>query len=160
MKCPKCDYETENKKSYSNHIRYGCSGYEKNKRCLWCKRLLNKKIKPNEQGKFCDNKCYSLWRSINCKGTKAPNYKDGRCIERQLLRAGLKFKNWRKEIFKRDNYTCQYCGDNTGGNLEAHHIKGFAEYKELRFDINNGITLCKKCHKKTENYGYKKRIKI
>lgn len=157
MKCTKCDYETENKKSMSNHNRYGCSGYEKNKKCKYCGEILIKRHKPKEQGFFCDRTCYSLWRSVNLIKEKAPNYKDGKCNERLLIRARLQFKNWRRAVFKRDNFTCQKCGDSKGGNLEAHHIKEFSKFIELRFDINNGITLCKKCHKETDNYGFKKR---
>lgn len=51
---------------------------------------------------------------------------------------------WRKLVFERDNYTCQLCGNNK--KIHAHHIKRFKHFKELRTDINNGITLCKKCH--------------
>ena len=76
-------------------------------------------------------------------------------------------------VFKRDNFTCKKCGDNSGGNLEAHHIKSFAvichenninlvkeakKCKEL-WNLNNGLTLCKECHKLTENYGYNKHTK-
>lgn len=155
MQCNKCDYTTENKKSMANHLRYGCSGYEKNKKCLWCNSLL-KKQKPKEQGKFCNQRCYSLWRSENLTKEKAPNYKDGKCGERLLIRASLRYKEWRKAVFQRDNYTCQECGDKKGGNLQADHIKSFALYPEYRFDVSNGRTLCRKCHKLTDNYGYTK----
>lgn len=48
-------------------------------------------------------------------------------------------------LFKRDNYTCQHC-NKKGGELNAHHIKTFAKFPELRFDVNNGLTLCKNYH--------------
>ena len=158
MKCKKCGYETKNKKSFSNHLRYGCKckPYIINKTCEWCGNQIKRK-KPNEQGKFCNHICYGLWRSENLIGQKAPSYKDGRCNERLLERARLPFKRWRKAVFHKDNYTCQKCGDSNGGNLEAHHIKSFALYPKLRYDVSNGLTLCKKCHKETDNYGYTKK---
>lgn len=58
-----------------------------------------------------------------------------------------KYIQWRTSVLERDNYTCQHCGQK-GGELNAHHIKPFAEYKELRTELSNGITLCKECHKK------------
>lgn len=70
--------------------------------------------------------------------------------------------DWRNKIFKRDNFTCQNCGDNSGGNLNAHHIISFRtiyeEYNILNkninlFDLENGITMCEDCHKKTDTYG-------
>jgi 5-methylcytosine-specific restriction endonuclease McrA len=56
------------------------------------------------------------------------------------------YKEWRERIFVRDKYTCQHC-DQVGGDLNAHHKKPFAKYKSLRYEEDNGITLCTKCHK-------------
>lgn len=66
--------------------------------------------------------------------------------EREKRRNGEQIQ-WRKDVYERDNYTCQCCGDNKGGNLNAHHLNGFHWDKEHRTDINNGVTLCEKCHK-------------
>lgn len=156
MKC-KCGYFTENKKSYSNHIRNGCPrGFRSSGiYCKYCDIEMTKK-KPSEQGLFCNNKCYSKWRSENMKGELAPNYVHGKCGDNLLFRASLAYREWRTLVFKRDNYKCVICGNAKGCNLEADHIKEFALYPELRLDINNGRTLCKSCHKKTENYGFKK----
>jgi hypothetical protein len=70
-------------------------------------------------------------------------------------RHNIQYKNWRLSVFKRDNYTCKMCG-RCGGDLEAHHIKTFIKYIGLRFAIDNGLTLCKKCHKQI----HKKKVKI
>lgn len=66
-------------------------------------------------------------------------------LETRRARKSVDFKEWQKEVFKRDKYTCQCCGQ-YGGVLHAHHLDSFADNKDLRFDINNGITLCESCH--------------
>lgn len=64
----------------------------------------------------------------------------------------IKYKQWRTAVFKRDNFTCQKCGI-TKCCLEAHHIKSWAKYPKSRYKLNNGLTLCQKCHLKTrKNY--------
>lgn len=61
-------------------------------------------------------------------------------------RTTAEYRNWRKSVFERDNYTCRICGAN-GGTLNAHHIKPWVSCVELRFDVSNGVTLCEKCHR-------------
>lgn len=58
---------------------------------------------------------------------------------------------WRSNVFLRDNWTCQICGIR-GRYLEAHHLKSWAKFPELRYELENGVTLCKECHKLTDNY--------
>ena len=74
------------------------------------------------------------------------NWKNGISNKNNAIRNSAEYKDWRKSVFLRDGYTCQYC-QITGGALHAHHIKSFAGYHDFRFDVDNGITLCKSCHK-------------
>lgn len=67
------------------------------------------------------------------------------------LRTAEEMKEWRKAVFKRDNYTCRHCGE-VGGKLNADHIKPFSQYPELRTVLENGRTLCVPCHKNTPTY--------
>mgnify|MGYP000856260632 CR=1 FL=1 len=80
------------------------------------------------------------------RGEANPNYKHGKFQVATNDRLKAEYQDWRKAVFARDNYTCQKCGNNKGGNLRAHHIKPFADHPDLRFAINNGITLCHVCH--------------
>lgn len=62
---------------------------------------------------------------------------------------------WRKEVYARDNFTCIACGDNQGGNLNAHHKDGFNWCIKRRYDVSNGATLCESCHANFHQaYGY------
>lgn len=72
--------------------------------------------------------------------------------ENKIIRKSFEYKLWRESVFERDNYTCVECGTR-GGELNADHIKPFAYYHKLRFDINNGRTLCVACHRKTSTFG-------
>jgi len=86
------------------------------------------------------------------KGENNPNWKGGITSETQKIRHSEEYNLWRKSVFERDGYTCQECGakscKGTTVYLQAHHIKPFAIFIELRFDVDNGTTLCRKCHAK------------
>ena len=89
--------------------------------------------------------------NIHFLGEKNPNWKGGVTKENARIRKSIEYKEWRTSVFERDNYTCQECGER-GKLLNADHIKAFAVFPELRFDINNGRTLCVDCHKATPTY--------
>jgi predicted restriction endonuclease len=56
------------------------------------------------------------------------------------------YKQWRSAVYKRDKFKCQWPGCTLAKKLNAHHIKTWADFPGLRFNINNGITLCKYHH--------------
>lgn len=56
------------------------------------------------------------------------------------------YRKWRMEVFERDNFTCKLKDDTCHEKIQAHHILPWRDYKELRFIINNGITLCQAHH--------------
>jgi len=92
-------------------------------------------------------------------GVENTNWRGGITSLRKSIRTCFKYRLWRSDVFTRDDYTCQKCGVR-GCYLHAHHIKSFKkiieEYKIKTlyqayecaefWNINNGMTLCKKCH--------------
>lgn len=111
-------------------------------------------ISKGTKGKVAWNKnkksLFPAWNkgksNIWAIGDKNCNWKGGISNKNNKIRESIEYKYWRKSVFERDKYTCQNCNQK-GGRLEADHIKPFCKFIELRFDINNGRTLCKKCHK-------------
>ena len=63
---------------------------------------------------------------------------------------------WRKSVKKRDGEKCILC-DSTN-RIQVHHIEKWADKPHIRFDINNGVSLCYNCHlttfKREEEYEY------
>lgn len=83
-------------------------------------------------------------------GALASRWEGGK-TQGQKVRMLAPYKQWHKDVLKRDDYTCQMCFIR-GGKLEVDHIKSFSGYPELRLELSNGRTLCKPCHKKTPTY--------
>ena len=86
--------------------------------------------------------------SVALSGSKNPNWKGGKTSVGIRIRTSQKYLDWRLNVFERDGFKCVGCGDDKGGNLEAHHILHFAKNPKLRLEISNGTTLCKSCHAK------------
>lgn len=63
-------------------------------------------------------------------------------------RLGPTYREWRASVLERDEWKCTECGNDKREDLHVHHIKPWQSHPHLRFDENNGITLCKDCHKK------------
>lgn len=105
--------------------------------------------------------------SLARAGKKQPNrsganchlWKGGITPINQKIRTSLEYKLWRKSVFERDKYTCVWCGARSEKwekvFLNADHIKPFCDYPELRLAIDNGRTLCERCHRTTENFAGK-----
>lgn len=71
-------------------------------------------------------------------------YENNGIGETAKKRNNYTYRKWRKDVIDRDK-KCMICG--TEDNLQAHHIKSFAQFPLLRFDLGNGITMCATCHK-------------
>lgn len=80
------------------------------------------------------------------KGENHWNWKGGITPQNQRARNSREYREWRMAVFARDNFTCLCCGKR-GGRLNAHHIATWADNPDKRYDLDNGITLCAKCHR-------------
>lgn len=87
--------------------------------------------------------------SLANKGEKCGNWKGGISSINARIRNNIQYRLWREAVLARDHWNCQNCGQ-VNKVLHVHHIKSFAKYPELRFAIDNGITLCRQCHQLTK----------
>lgn len=144
----------------NEHIK---KAYESNCQCCVCQAKRGELVRGKNPN----------YDNHKLRGKNNPRYIDGRTILWSLIRNSSEYKQWRKSIYERDNYTCIDCGiEGNGKNLEAHHIKEFNKILEeflgiynqfspiedketlLRlsfthspfWEISNGETLCKDCH--------------
>ena len=120
-------------------------------------------------------KIYSIERRIKMSlgRTGEKEFTGFRSTLVKRIRVMKKYLKWRSDVFKRDNYHCQNCGEK--GYLEAHHIIPFHKIIErfniktigdvtkcnLLWDVGNGISYCRECHiKLDENIGKRNKIQL
>jgi hypothetical protein len=118
--------------------------------CLQCGSKFSTKRNniAKGYGNFCSSVCYGKYNAHKHMGENNVNWKGGISSEYDKIKSTDEYKQWRMRIYNRDRFSCKLCGvrGNRKNAIDAHHIYKFSEYPELRFDINNGITLCRKCH--------------
>ena len=85
--------------------------------------------------------------SASLKGANHHNWKGGVTYPIFALRKTKEHRHWRNAVLERDGHRCTECSI-SDTRLDAHHIKSFTLFPELRFDINNGIAVCVSCHAK------------
>lgn len=83
------------------------------------------------------------------KGGRPPKHSKPEIEEATEARNSWEYIKWRDQVYERDGYACVMCGSKD--YIEVHHKKDFVEFPELRYELSNGITLCKQCHSKIHN---------
>lgn len=120
----------------------GMSGHKQSEHQKSVTRKRNLKDNPSKKAEVKEKmRLVKLGKT----GTLANNWQGGK-TQGQKKRQLQECKDWRMSVFKRDNFTCVVCNV-VGGKLNAHHIKEWAKFPELRLDVNNGVTMCEECHK-------------
>lgn len=80
---------------------------------------------------------------FNKFGENHPRWiKDRTKLKKSNRKGDTAFREWRMNVYRRDNFKCKIFNQDCVGRIEAHHILRWADHPELRYEINNGITLC------------------
>lgn len=94
----------------------------------------------------------SEFTSERATGAKNVNWKGGVSGEHRTLRKSKAHKVWSSEVYRKNGWHCIDCNIKCQkGSIVAHHLQNFADFPDLRFDVSNGVTLCRSCHAKRHN---------
>lgn len=118
------------------------TGGVREKRCQFCEELFTcaptRAISVFEKQKFCSKKCADAG-GFRYTGNTNTKWKDG-----PVVRSGSSQQRFRNLVLTRDGNICRHCGATE--NLQAHHIQSIKDRPELRWEVDNGLTLCGSCH--------------
>lgn len=158
-KCATCGEEFEHKyiyrkSKYCSRLCWSKRNPQISLECVYCgKEFWVWKSHLGGGGRrqlYCCRKCYALDQRKRQAGCKSHLWKGGATKESQKERTRAQYRAWRLAVFERDNFTCQNCNKKSGQGkriyLHAHHLEHFSESARKRFEVDNGITLCKDCH--------------
>ena len=136
---------------------YGRSHTDKSRLLISKNRVYASGIDHPNYGCTTSNKTRALMRENHAdfSGENNPNWKGGVSSESDLFRHSSECKDWRVLVLERDDYTCQECRQR-GGYLNVHHILPYSDWRDPEYSLNvdNGITLCSKCHDETKQKEY------
>ena len=131
---------------------------------MWVKdtdnRIRNKIIKVMQSEEYKEKQRISKMGERNgmygMTGANSPRWNHELTEEDRLhSRKYPEYERWRRAVYERDDYTCQKCKSRRGGDLVAHHINGYHWDKVSRTELDNGVTLCERCHLEFHSiYGY------
>lgn len=141
IKGSKQSIEARNKISIS---RLGIPAWNKGKKINHTHHLLGTKH-SDETRKKMSEKAKNRFSVIQ----NHPRYKTDRSsLAKRQQRNDSAYFAWRRDVWSRDKFKCKISDGNCSGRIEAHHILSWKDYPELRYEVNNGITLCHHHHPK------------
>lgn len=145
----KCYMNAKERTEINGKIEISCSYCGNKFKIYRSKKELVKDI-------YCSMKCRNIHQGLLYRGANHPSFNPDLTEEERITnRKYTDYYLWRNKVYERDNYTCQCGEDSKGGNLVAHHILSYRSNKKAQILLDNGITLCKKCHKLFhDNFGY------
>ena len=113
--------------------------------CFYCHKQASDRPSHYSRKKrhYCSRKCYANDRENNWKPSEQNTWKGGIAKINQTGRGGRKYRIWMDSVMSIFKYKCFVCRDIA---YHAHHIKGWTEFPELRYEISNGVALCEDCH--------------
>lgn len=169
-KCFKCSRMKKGQTNSGGFKKGNISWLKGTKGILIVSKETRKKMSINRLGKprnfspevierikeFNRNRDLSYLRQEDIKQKRINNLPRGRAHHKWLEdRSKLKMRfsrfsyentKWRELVLQRDDFKCRIYNKECDGHLEVHHILEWSSYPELRYQLNNGITLCHAHH--------------